>query len=1430
MAVCPNKSTPEWKLLENTIGPFNAYKLFIANGYEVPAGNQLLDFLDLVNPLYGTTYNQLTSDEIRSYNKQLADYETKTGTPAPLAMKKAIEKLLNLQTKIIAQPDGYLFKETSEKFDRATSVVQNADNGYYSFDGNPDMYENNREWGNQVDKLLTSVILGQSLQEARKTLDEYSRKNNKKILLSEAAIEQAYEILKSFRESYPDSVILSQMILFNETKKIAGTADIVIIAPDGSIKIMDLKSSLYPTNYNPDTKQFEEYQKGQFVNRYDRQFIKDGVRKASKKERHSAQLSLYKGMALSKGFVFAENNELGVIPLHIVDTINDEVQEIELEDMFFLDAQEKFIEEVYEDPEFSPEVDISKYSQYDKILEKVRKTLEERLIFLQRRRGSKYERYLIEKLKENINTIEKAKAVTRFIEDAYNIFMGTGQRNPGAVVDLRNYINEVESGQHKDPSEVITKLMSYRDTVEMFRPIITELQGFYTLEVGVGSSYAPGSPLDKLNKTVQAFNAIDKLYKDNANKLITEQLVRVNSKSANLAFVKELEQQKKKLGILPKDSRAYKAVQERIETLEREIGPDGVTYETILSALDNGSNKDIPFLDYLLSPAISSSNPIVALFAKTLKKAFENARQLSIVAGRHGAKAFETYASKAPASKDNVSAFNSPFYERITVYNGKEMVEKMSFVQDYNADAFNKAKAEMYKQAEAITDVNKKNAFINRWFAENTEALPLEDEVIINPETKEKIVILKGRNTLKKEQQKLLEDKVISQKDYERWLDRNETVINGVVYYSRDFSRPSKSKYPSPAYQAIQRDPAKKQYYDYLVSTYFKSQERIAPSNRMGFILPSIAKTNIDRLVENGAINYVKYKWQDIYKVTEKDMQSYGESVEGLKVIPVLYTNSMPADDVSVDLLSSVLLFDQASLRYEAATNTVALGEAALESVKIAPPVKTDSKGMRVISEAAKKAGIKGWDKYVKKHDQNNVAALLEAFIDTQIFGIHSIPSNVTIGGKTIEMNKLANSLMGFGAFTQIGGNPILSAANSLQANVQVAIEAVAAEYFDMGEFGWAKWEYDTHIPDYVRDFTEPVNKSLIGQLVDIYDPMQGNYTDRYGRRVTQSMWKKLWSTDTWFFLQNQGEHAIQVQTMLAMLKRTKVKQIVDGQVKEIPLIEAYEKGADGIIKLKPGIKLEGLVSDNGLVSLDVQNTLHALNKRMHGVYNSFDKVAIEKYWWGKLIMMYRKFLVPGLKKRFKSFGIDQELGNVTEGHFNTFFRIATTQTRDMFKQLSPFGESNLTDLEKKNLTKAATEMGVMLSTGLLILLLKALSEGADDEDKKLYSYGLLMTMRLNSDMSAFLIPGDPRFLFLPNLVSTFRSLKYPSASQTVIEKFIRLLGQFTDMTAVYERKTGAFEKGDSKLVAKILKLAGMNKNMFYPEEIIKMMEFQGGQ
>jgi hypothetical protein len=281
--------------------------------------------------------------------------------------------------------------------------------------------------------------------------------------------------------------------------------------------------------------------------------------------------------------------------------------------------------------------------------------------------------------------------------------------------------------------------------------------------------------------------------------------------------------------------------------------------------------------------------------------------------------------------------------------------------------------------------------------------------------------------------------------------------------------------------------------------------------------------------------------------------------------------------------------------------------------------------------------------------------------------------------------------------------------ANSLQANVQLLIEAHGGQYVNKTKLAKAKGIYykAQASGDFIKDFNNGVATSFNGQLAAIYDAMQGEYLDKYGNKVTATNARKLFSSDTWFFGQYQGEHAAALTMMIAFLDSIEVTR--NGE--KISLYDAYELGSNGKIKLKDGVILPGKTTTNKLISLTAQNRLHAINKRMHGVYNSADRPELKKHWWGRLLYMYKDFVVPGLKKRYKTVGADNELDDITEGYYTTFFRHMKEDYKKMVRQLIGLEKSNLQPWEKANLRKAVMEMGVVCLTGFAVILLKSLFE-----------------------------------------------------------------------------------------------------------------------
>jgi len=232
----------------------------------------------------------------------------------------------------------------------------------------------------------------------------------------------------------------------------------------------------------------------------------------------------------------------------------------------------------------------------------------------------------------------------------------------------------------------------------------------------------------------------------------------------------------------------------------------------------------------------------------------------------------------------------------------------------------------------------------------------------------------------------------------------------------------------------------------------------------------------------------------------------------------------------------------------------------------------------------------------------------------------------------------------------------------------------------------------------------------------------------------------------------------------------------------------------------------------------DVMNKLHALNKRLHGVYNEFDKATIQRYSLGRLVMMYRKYLVPSYKRRWKSISGDQESGTLTEGYYRTFNKTFIRDLRDLKFNIAKNWET-YTDFEKAQIKRTLAEASFIISLSALTMVLKA--AGDDDEELKnsyIYNFVLYQAVRQRSETFAYLSPVD-----------AYRVVKSPSAMTTSLDRTIKFADQllFTwDPDKLnYTKKTGVFDKGTNKSYAYFLKLLGLSGYNLNPDAAVKAFE-----
>lgn len=1362
----------------------------------------------LVNASASTFFFQNAATSFTSaLQAQVKSYKQRTGKDITDSQNKVLNILLSKQHLISSEKEYYDSLE-NVNLKRATEFINeipgpNGEIEFFKYKSEEDLGGPSRAWGNQIDKLSELILLGVDKTTAISEVIDYfnntaESEEQKEYIVSEDVLSSLYDELSSiFETKYKDYIQVPQVILSNNEIKVAGRTDILLISPEGRLKIIDVKTTV-KSMYDFNNQKYKE--------------------SGSSKQRYTAQLTVYKALAKSMGLEFEEASDLSLIPITLE-----------------LSEDKKVVEEAT----IQPEINIASYnyilkmfneegtlainefnsSKEGELINRMKVLLQEKLDNIKRLPDNLQKKYSEKETKDLIDLINQAepiKKLTEFVNSIYAQFQDTSYvdksgktRTKYGIASQISYLGtQLDTGKISK-EEALSKINYIKSIRDLYAPILSDIRFAINSKE---DNTLKSEMFNKLSEIETSISIINDVYEQQGINILTDILSQGVSESANETVIKQVEALKKRIQNEqdPKKKERYK---KELDSFTNKVGSEqGITKEVIRKALKEGSQNNISILDRWLTPAASSSNELIGTFSRVLKDKLEDARQSLIDFEKKAANAF----TKVKGSKDNPAEFNKGLYEEVSFFDklddqGNPVFKKrMVFTSEIDIDALERAKA---KHAQAISKADPKNIpTLNRaFYKENYELRPRKD-IIING-----VVIEKGLDTLLEEKKKLLSENIISESEYKGFeKSLNGYSVNGITYYNRDLLLPKKSKFPNKVYAQLQGE--KKEYYNFLISSYFNSQKRL-PS-KMGYVIPSIPKSGFDAVAQGGLKNYLSYEWQNFKTVTEEDVSKYGEKG---KVIPMPYNFDMDAKDVSLDLIQSIVMYEAESLEYEAKAKVADAGEILLNLVESKGVFKSDDVGNKYIDKFAEQAGVTDeLLKYKKIYNGNNVAALLNVYIDAQIYGKLSIKTDAKVLG--VNLDKLVNGIMTFASMTQVGGNPIGSVANKLQANLQANIESAAGDRISGMSWQKAKLIYNANVANYIKDFNEPYNKSFIGQLIDNYDPMQGEYKDAAGRKISKSMFKKMWSTNTWFFMQYIGEHSVQVETMIAMMLDTKVI-LKDGTSTNLYEMHKQQFEKNGEIKVQEGAVGLGKLSANGRISRDFQASLHALNKRLQGVYNKQDKPDIERYWWGKLLTMYKKFLAPGLKRRYKSAGIDFEYGDLTEGYWITFQKKLLSDAKELGKFIVGANNGYFTEFEKQNLRRARRELLIVALTGFAVIGLKALMEGADDEEKRFGKYLLFLSLRMNNELGIYGTFGDPQNFGLPNPLEIYKSLKNPAPALSVVDKAISLLTQLTDPSAVYKQDSGVWEKGDSKLWAKFLKFWGFNGTNFDPENSIKYMQ-----
>lgn len=690
---------------------------------------------------------------------------------------------------------------------------------------------------------------------------------------------------------------------------------------------------------------------------------------------------------------------------------------------------------------------------------------------------------------------------------------------------------------------------------------------------------------------------------------------------------------------------------------------------------------------------------------------------------------------------------------------------------------FDIAMREMFERARMISESEgKKKAAIYRdaWFKENAKE---------NPDYAAFRKKLKGIRRA--------EGPVEAQLFEERWHDQNPNTTRWMP----------NDKWKSNKYEKLMtlaEDHPVRAFYTTVVEAqqYFDS---IRPQDKqLGTRLPGIRSDAMERLTnpEGGVVGNTFDVLKDNFKIQQDDdqygMQTVEEGIDGAikKTIPVYYTKSFRDEFIkdqtegatrkersawvaqNEQLIADYVKRNQS---YDVTSLVLANAYTAL-NYKHLSEVLPEMQALEVIlanrDVAAGEAGFKKIFRPVLGQSDERIAPIkggrafkvFKEMLDRDIYGEKRIPS---------RFDKAADVLMSYVAGTMLQLNLFSGIRNVSVGAILNLTETFGGRYVDGRGWKRAHARYFKDMPNITADLGKNEYTAMTNLLSEEFDA-QNDFQGRRHRYADSNWLLKQMKGSTLYGLTTMGEHFLSHMTMYAVLDKVEAR---DADGKSLgSLLELYTKGEDGQLTLSTTPAT--VVWDNRVVEwgpdtkFKITQRMRHVNEMMHGAYSQQNAPLAARHVQGRLILMMRKWLVPGINRRWggtfrawtgrSAMKWEQQVGEYEEGSYVTlgrevkrganwtFRHIAPQFMKDlaqdtkMFQWLVQADWDTLSDFQKSNVKKATLELAFFAAAMIAAQMVAAAAEGEDDEDaKRRYNRLAFILFSIEREIGFYFMPTE---------------------------------------------------------------------------------------
>ena len=883
-----------------------------------------------------------------------------------------------------------------------------------------------------------------------------------------------------------------------------------------------------------------------------------------------------------------------------------------------------------------------------------------------------------------------------------------------------------------------------------------------------------------------------------------------------------------------------KQVELKVEQLKRKQIPG---YGDLLDQL-RSEHQDKSWASYMFDPLIYSSNTAIQLFVKSVQDAQLKADDMTRELKGDLAAEYNVFA-------EGMSEFDTEklYDDIVETVNVKDM-ERLSLINPIDTNKYYKNKKEIkedlktkhgvpvleegetwdsqsYKDKYKAWKRKNYNAYkldVLNWEEANSKPVPgwEKEYKTLTTQIAEAKKILATLDKYEDRKAQIRTEEYVNQelrlRALQSTLDANTVKTNQGIKPSGAWRQPDPTVYTNPKYTKIQNDPRLKRFYEFALKEFQKGHRMIGTTqmdknewDEYSYLMPSIRKMDIDRLVEQGAWTAItdKLKTGVTVEDTSNEYGTYNKNSGELnEKVPIYYVNRVPAKDISRDVANSIYMFRHMAHNYQEKSKIVGHVMLFREIIDNLDVVETNASGIPIINKVAEKFGKR---LSIKKEGETYLFKHAKEWIDMNMFGQSELKQNFTIAGKEVSGTQLAGTLNAFTAISTLSFNLLQGVNQSILDNMTMLQEGLAQQFMSKGDWVWGKSKYWSE-GGAIGDIGRFDPQSKLGKALEFFDALT-EFHDQEGNTIVGSKARKLLNTNNLMFLQQMAEHELSASRLLGLMRSYKGKLkdsngdvIKNEEGQDADLWDVLKQNDKGVMFIDPKV--------TNFNRLDFIGLVQGLSRRTNQTKGKIHSDMASRRTIGKLGMLFRKWINPGIRRRYghgggwlggSSLHIDEEMGVVSQGMYISFWNM---MTESYSKQQLPWTTyKTMTEMERQNVKRTLVEQASLLGA---IALVGALANIDDDEETWVSNFALYQAKRYETEIR--------QWTPIVGLSEAFRIMRSPTATARPIEQGVKLINQLIrkdipyfmgapwadEKDIYYQKKSGRFEKGDRKLIKKV--------------------------